>query len=301
MRKKPLLISGSSHPHLAEELASQLNISLGKRSISQFPDGETQVEILEDVAQKSIYVIQTIAFEPNHYLVELLLIIDALKRGLADTITVIIPYLGYSRQDRTNQKIVPISAKLLADLLVQAGANHLITCDLHSDQVEGFFNIPVTHLHCYPLVHAHLKHQIIPNLTLVSPDLGSVKMVEKMAKLFNVEMVIINKERIDPSSVTMSLIGNVKNKTVLIVDDMSSTAETIIKAAKLCQEHGATNILVSVTHGLFVQGALKKLENSCVEKIICTNTVNLKSAPCKRLEIITVAPLIADVIRDQFK
>ena len=296
----PLLFCGSSHEALAKEVAIELNIPLGKMSLSQFPDGETAVEIQEDVRGRDVFILQSTAINPSFYLLELLIIIDALKRSSAQNIVAIIPYFGYCRQDRKDKPGVPITAKLVANMLMAAGITRLITFDLHAGQLEGFFEIPVDHFHCQQLLAETTKTLISTDCIIVAPDIGSIKVAEKMAKLMNTDFVIIEKQRLSAVEVKMNLIGTLRSKHVLIIDDMCSTASTLIAAAKLCQQHGAEKVVAAVTHGICTGEAVKKIEESSLAALLITNTVPSFDRFSLSSKIITlsIAPLIAKGIKD---
>lgn len=298
MKQQPILFAGSSHLKLAEDVCKELNISLGRMHLSQFPDGETDVQILENVRGRDVFVLQSIVIEPNHYLFELLIVIDALKRSSAKSITAIIPYLGYSRQDRKNKPGVPITAKLVANVLAAAGITNLITFDLHADQVEGFFETTVDHLHCQELLYNACKSQDRSDCVVVAPDIGSMKIAESMAKLLNTELAVIKKERLNPFEVSMTLIGDVSHKNVLITDDLCSTAGTLVAAANLCRQHGASKIMGAITHGLFVEEALTKIESSALDCLFITDTIQPRTAFPSCIKTISVAPLIAEAINN---
>jgi ribose-phosphate pyrophosphokinase len=297
MAKQPILFAGSSNTKLAQAVCSELNIPLGRMLLDKFPDGETQVQILEEVRGSDVFILQSIAGEPNHYLFELLIIIDAIKRSAAKSVTAIIPYFGYCRQDRKNKLGVPITAKLVANVLTAAGITHLITFDLHADQVEGFFETTVDHLHCQKLLSDVAKQLMGGECMVIAPDIGSVKIAERVAKVLNVELAVIQKERINPSEVRMTLIGNVSNKHVLITDDLCSTAGTLIAAANLCREQGAEKIVAMVTHGLFVGDAITRIESSALDYIFITDTIQMPYLFSERIKIVSVAPMIAGAIR----
>lgn len=294
------LFAGSSNPVLAQEIAEISNINLGKISIKEFPDGEIHVEILECVRGCDIFVVQTIATKPNHFLMELMIIIDALKRASVRSITAVIPYFGYCRQDRkANGARVPITAKLVADLIERAGATQVVTMDLHAPQVQGFFNIPVDDIMAGPALLEELERSYFKDFVVVTPDIGSAKLARNYAKLTGSEYVIIDKSRISATEVSVNnLYGDVKGKNVLLIDDICSTAGTLVAAAKTCSEAGANRIVSLVTHGLFVRDAIKKIEESPIESLIISNTIPLSSnsLACKKLHQVSVARLFAEAI-----
>lgn len=295
----PLLFSGSSQIPLAQEVAAELNISLGSISLDKFPDGETSIEILEDVLNRTVFVLQSTVLDTNNYLIELLLIVDALKRSGAKTICAIIPYFGYSRQDRKDRCGVPISAKLVANMLSAAGITHLITFDLHSSQLEGFFEIPVIHLHCQKLLGDEALKLLEKEFTIVVPDIGSIKIVKKLSQLVNINFVVIEKQRLSSKEVKMNLIGNLSTKSILIVDDICSTAGTLIAAASLCRNLGVEQIVVAVTHAICCGDALQKIESSPIQSLIVTNSVPPfnRFSNSSKIHIVSIAPMIAEAIK----
>ena len=295
MNKSKLIFSGSSHQALAKEICMFGQACLGKCHIAQFPDGEISIEIHEEVRGREVFVVQTLAMDPNRYLVELLLLIDALKRDAAKSIGVIIPYFGYCRQDRRNKPGVPISAKLMANLISSAGASRVITCDLHADQVEGFFEIPVEQLHCQQLLCEAVKKKNSDNCIVVAPDIGSIKVSEKVAKLLRVDFAIVNKKRMNAFEVEGTLIGDVKGKNVLIVDDLCSTGGTLIAAAELCRSLGARKIMVAVSHALLVANACTKIAASPIEEFYLTNSIDCSHlGSFNGFSVTSIAPLIAE-------
>lgn len=296
MNRKLKLFGGSSHQTLTDKVCKALNIARGKIDLTQFPDGEIHVQILEDVRGCDVFIVQSIVNQPNHYLMELLIIIDALKRASAKSITAVIPYFGYCRQDRRNVPGVPITAKLVANLLTCAGIDQLITCDLHADQMEGFFEIPVQHLHADKILCDAARPLIEKECILVAPDIGSVKIAERMAKIMQAPLAVIKKERKNSHDVSMTLIGIVKGKSVLIVDDLCSTAGTLAAAANLCKKEGAIKVIGAVTHGLFVEDAIDKIERSILERLIVTDTIPQGFASTQ-IDEISIAPLIAHCIK----
>lgn len=297
---EPLLFSGTSHPVLAQAVANQLGIALGKIEIGRFPDGEIAVQLLESVRGREVFVLQSVALDPNNYLMELLLIIDALKRASAKNIVVVMTYYGYCRQDRKDLPRVPITAKLVANLLVVAGATRLLAVDLHAGQLQGFFDIPVDHIHGRKPLLDRFQEYTITNCIVVAPDVGSVKIARAYANYLGVDFAIINKHRVTATEVDeVTLIGEVKGKDVLLADDMCSTAGTLVSAAKACQEKGARRIFAAVTHGICVDDAVKKIENSPIEAVLMTDTIPYTDRfdGSTKFETVSIAPLLAHAIR----
>lgn len=295
-----LLFSGTSHPELAKEIADCLKVPLGKVHISNFPDGEISLQILESVRGKDTFVLQTVALDPNNLLVELLIMIDALKRASAKSIVVLVPYFGYARQDRRDRPRVPISAKLVANLLTTAGATHLVTMDLHAAQLEGFFDLPVDNLYARSLMIEELRSLKTDRLVVVAPDVGSIKIAKDYASHLGVDFAVANKYRISASGDIegVMIIGDVKGKDVLLADDMCSTGSTLLSAAKACREKGAQRIFAVITHGLFVGDAVKKIEESPIELVYMANTIptsHLKGFT--KLKVVSIANLFGRAIR----
>jgi ribose-phosphate pyrophosphokinase len=300
MTTTPIIFSGSSHPALGQEVAILLGTTLGKRDLHLFPDNEIFVEILEDVQGRRVFVLQTLGSDPNFHLMELFIILDALKRASAASITAILPYYGYARQDRLDKRGVPITAKLVANLLTCAGTNQLITVDLHSEQIEGFFDIPVHHLVSRTLLIPYCASLYLENLVVVAPDKGAIKIASDYAKQLNVPIALIEKERIDSFRVEMRLfVGDVKGKTVLLPDDMCSTAGTLVNAAQVCAQLGAKRIIAVVGHGLFIENAIDRIEESPLEMLITTNTIPIaeKVHAHPKIRVVSIAPLLAEAIR----
>ncbi|AAP05311.1 ribose-phosphate diphosphokinase [Chlamydia caviae] len=296
MNKQPILLSGSSNLILAQNVCAELKIKLGRMELNQFPDGETHVKVLEDVRGRDVFIMQSIVGQPNHYLFELLIIADALKRSSAKSITAIIPYLGYCRQDRRNKTGEPITAKLVADVLTTAGITNLITCDLHADQIEGFYKTHVDHLHCQQLFVDTIKSCISQDCIAIAPDIGSIKIAERIARMLDTGLAVIKKERLNSFEVSMQLIGEVQDKNVVIIDDLCSTANTLVEAANLCKQKGAKKIIATVTHGLFVGDAIQKIETSALESLFVTDTIHLQStSTC--IKTLSTAPMIASAIK----
>ena len=294
------LFSGTSHQAFALELASYLGVELGKVLFEPFPDGEIYLQIQENVRGRDVFVIQSIAREPNYYLMELLIMIDALKRASAKSIVAVIPYFGYSRQDRKDKPRVPISAKLVADLLATAGATRVLTMDLHAGQIQGFFDIPVDNLYARPILADNFGKLRLQDLVIMAPDLGAIKIARAYANHLHAEFAVMDKRRVSTEEVSItSIIGSdVKGRIVLLVDDLCSTAGTLVTAAETCQHAGAKQIYAAFTHGLLVGGATQKLEYSPIEKIFISNTVPLPEELVRpKFDVISVAPLFGEAIR----
>lgn len=295
MTSEILLFAGTSHPELAQQVAKQLGVSLGKVNIRAFPDEEIGVQILENVRGRDVFVLQSIARHPNLYLMEMLIIIDALKRASARSVTAVIPYFGYARQDRKDKGRVPITAKLVANLLETAGANRVLTLDLHADQVEGFFDIPVDNLSSYPLFVKVAKELHLNDPIVVAPDLGSVRKGRQFARLYGSKLAIVDKHRESDETVRENaLIGTVKGREVLVVDDICSTGMTLKMATEVCRREGAKRILAFVTHGL----TFEKVLDCGIERIFTTDSTPQKSD--NQIEVVSIAPLLAKAIEAIF-
>lgn len=297
-----LLFAGTSHPAMAEQIAKELGRPLGKVRIDAFPDCEIGVQILENVRGRDVFVLQTIARHPNHYLMELFILIDALKRASARSIAAVIPYFGYARQDRKDKGRVPITAKLVANLLEKAGASRVLTMDLHAEQVQGFFDIPVDNLYARPLLVEAIGKIGVENPIVVAPDIGSLRLARSFALAMQTDYGIVDKRRINAKQVEIrALIGDVLGKDVILVDDICSTGETLRAASWECKKAGAKRVFAAATHGLLMG---KAFEESAIEKMWITNTVpSEKSESSWKVEIVSVAPLFAQAIdsiaRDQ--
>lgn len=281
---------------LAQEIASFLKMELGKVIIEDFPDGEIGVRINENVRGRDVFVIQSVARQPNFYLMELLIMIDALKRAFARTIVVVLPYFCYARQDRKDKGREPITAKLVADLVERVGATCVMTMDLHTEQIQGFFDIPVDNLHARPALVQAVKDYGITDCVVVTPDIGSVKIAREFSADLRADMAIINKRRLDAEQVEANaLIGEVKGKDVLLVDDIYSTGGTMKKGAKVCKALGAKRIFGAVTHGLMLgEGCV----DSLIERLFITDTLAQKAGyHASNVQVVTVAPVFGQAIQ----
>ncbi|GAB4236139.1 MAG: ribose-phosphate pyrophosphokinase [Chlamydiales bacterium] len=294
-----VVFSGSSHPKLSLAVAQELGAVLGEVSLEKFPDGEKQVQILESVRGKDVYIIQSVALRPDEYLMELLIMIDALRRASAKSINAVLPYYGYCRQDRKDRPRVPITAKLVADLIEKAGATRVLTMDLHAGQIQGFFNVPVDNITARHVLIDELKKIDLDPLVVVSPDIGSNKLARSYASQLGGDFAVIDKHRCNSTHVEVTnLIGDVNGKNVLLADDMGSTGSTLLSAAKACQEKGARRILAVVTHGLFIADAPNQLQQSSIEAVFVSDTIprNERLDGFAKLRYISVAPVLANAI-----
>jgi ribose-phosphate pyrophosphokinase len=293
------LFSGNANLPLAEEIAQHLHLEVGDADVSRFSDGEVYVQINENVRGQDVFVIQPTSPPVNDNLMELLVMIDAFKRASARRITAVLPYYGYGRQDRKSQSRVPISAKLVADLITTAGANRVLAIDLHAGQIQGFFNIPVDHLFAAPVLIDHLEKKQLEDIVLVSPDAGGVERARAIAKRLRAGLAIIDKRRDGPNvAVFMYLIGEVKGKDVVVIDDLIDTAGTLIQAVEAVKREGARRVLACGVHPVLSGPALSRLANSDLEELIITNSIPLppeKQLP--KIHVLSVAPLLAEAIR----
>lgn len=296
-----MVFSGNANPRLAEKVVRHLNIPLGKALVGQFSDGEVQVEILENVRGKDVFIIQPTCRPTNDNLMELSIMCDALRRASAWRITTVIPYFGYSRQDRRVRSArVPISAKVVANMLTVAGANRILTVDLHADQVQGFFDVPVDNVYASPVLLGDVWRQKYDNLIVVSPDVGGVVRARALAKrLDDAELAIIDKRRPRANvSQVMHIIGDVQGKTCLIVDDMVDTAGTLCKAADALKEHGAERVVAYATHPVLSGPAIENLSGSSLDELVVTDTIPLtpEAEACENIRQLTVAGVLAETI-----
>ncbi len=302
MRNDIMLISGNSNPLLAREISECLGQQLSLTQPRRFSDGEILVELAENMRGRDIYVIQSTCAPVNDNLMELLLIIDALKRASANCINAVIPYYGYARQDRKAAPRVPISAKLVADLITAAGASRVLGMDLHAGQIQGFFNIPVDHLYAAPVLLDYLRTKKAEDLVLVSPDAGGVERTRYFARHLgaDVPIAIVDKRREAPNVArAMNIVGEVKGKLAVIIDDMVDTAGTLTQAAQVIMNLGAVEVQACATHAVLSGPALERIENSVLSSVVVTNTIPLteEAAASSKIKVISVAPLLAEAIR----
>lgn len=294
------VFSGNANPLLAKEICDHLGIALGKAEVDRFPDGEVRLQIRENVRGTDVFVIQPTCRPVNDNLVELLILLDAFRRASANRITAVIPYYGYARQDRKDRPRVPISSKLVADLLTSAGANRILALDLHAGQIQGYFNIPVDHLYATPVTVKYFKGLKLKNMTVVSPDTGGVERARSFAKKLRAPLAIIDKRREDATTVeVMNVIGDVAGRVCLIVDDMIDTGGTLVRGAKTLKEKGAERVFACCVHGVFAGDALDIICKSDLEQVVTTNSIPLQGngRNCNRIKVLSIGKLLAEAIR----
>ena len=291
------VFSGSANPALTDKITAYLKTSPGEVEISRFPDGELFVKIKENIRGRDVFVVQPICKPPNENLMELLIMIDAMRRASAARITAVLPFYGYARQDRKDQPRVPITAKLVANLLVASGANRLLTMDLHAQQIQGFFDIPVDHLYASPIFTRYLQEKNLTNPVIVSPDTGGVKAAYAYSQMLGCGLAVAAKQRKGPTEVeAWSLVGDVDGCTAIMVDDLTTTAGTLCSAAELLAEGGAREIYAAVSHATITPMGLERLEDSRIKELIVTDTVPLVDAGGFPVTVLSVAELLAEAI-----
>ncbi len=293
------IFSGNSTPELANKICEYLNLSLGSAQVKTFSDGEIQIEIDENVRSKDVFIIQSTCSPVNDHLVELLLMIDAMKRSSANRITAVVPYFGYARQDKKVAPRVPISAKLVANMLAVAGANRVITMDLHAGQIQGFFDIPVDNIFAAPLLIEYIGKKFNGNLVIVSPDAGGVERARAFAKRLNADLAIVDKRRSAPNQAkAMAVIGDVKDKTVVILDDMADTAGTLTEAADALKENGAKEIHACCAHAVLSGPAIDRISASGLKSLVVTDTIPLRenALACGKIVVISISELVGEAI-----
>ncbi len=293
------IFSGRSNRALAESICKSIDVPLGKVMLRDFPNGETFARIEENVRGEDTFVVQSTCPPVNQNIMELFIMIDALRRASASRITAVLPFYGYARQDRKDQPRVPISAKLMANLLVSAGANRILTVDLHAQQIQGFFDIPVDHLYAAPVLFEYLKKMDLGDqVAVVSPDVGGIKMAHAYSQLLHADLAIVAKRRMSDTEVeTVSVIGKVRDKTVVMVDDMTETAGTLVSAAKILRRRGAKRIIAVVSHAGLNDLGIKRLRKSNIDELITTDTVPRPSIEGLRLTTCSVAGLLGEAIK----
>lgn len=300
MLERIRVFSGNANISLAQKICEKLGVPLGKANVTTFSDGETRVEINENVRGMDVFIIQSTCTPVNVTLMELLIMSDAMKRASADRITAVVPYYGYARQDRKVAPRAPISAKLVADLITTAGAQRLLSMDLHAGQIQGFFNIPVDNLFATPVLIDYMKRNYQDNTVVVSPDTGGVERARAFGKRLGASLAIIDKRREGPNEAqVMNIIGNIKDKRVIILDDMVDTAGTVVQAANALTDAGALEVSVCCTHPVLSGPAIDRIESSNIKEFIVTDTIPLseKAAHCTRIKILSVSGLLSEAVR----
>ena len=295
-----MVFTGNANPRLAQDVVRHLSISIGRAVVGRFSDGEVMVEILENVRGKDVFVLQSTSMPTNDNLMELLVLVDALKRASAGRITAAIPYFGYARQDRRPRSVrVPITAKVVANMLTTVGIDRLLTMDLHSDQIQGFFDIPVDNIYSMPILLGHLWKNDYQNLVVVSPDVGGVVRARQMAKRLECDLAIIDKRcpKFNVAKV-MNIIGDVDGRTCVIMDDMVDTANTLCEAARALKEQGAASVMAYCTHAVLSGKAVERIADSALDKLVVTDTIPLRedAKACTRIHQLSVASLLAETM-----
>lgn len=292
------IFTGNAHPALAKDICSYLDVELGNATVSSFPDGETFVKINDNIRGRDVFIIQPTCPPTNQNLMELLILVDAARRASAARITAVIPFFGYARQDRKDQPRVPITAKLVANILVASGVNRVLTMDLHAQQLQGFFDIPVDHLHALPVMVEYIRTLNIPNLIVVSPDVGGVKMASAYATALGTRLAIVVKQRKSATETEAShIIGDIHGKNILIVDDLTETAGTITGAARILRENGALDIYAGISHTILTDMAVERLKGSDLKELITTNSVPARLVTGSRVTSLSVAGLLGEGIK----
>ncbi len=294
-----MLFSGNSNPGLSKKISDNLGVALGSCDIERFSDGEIKVKINQNVRGKDVFVIQSTSYPANEHLMELLIMIDALKRASAQRITAVLPYYGYARQDRKDRPRVPITAKLVANLVTRAGADRVLTIDLHAGQIQGFFDIPLDHLFAVSVFGQYFKDKNIKDIVIVSPDVGGIKTARAYAKKFGADLAVVDKRRIDDKKTeVMHIMGDVKGKNVVMVDDMVATAGSLTEAAAALKKNGAKDIYAAVTHPVLCGPAIERLKGSEIKELVVTDTIPLSEE--KKLDMIvqlSISPVLAEAIK----
>ncbi|MEE8381712.1 MAG: ribose-phosphate pyrophosphokinase [Thermodesulfobacteriota bacterium] len=300
MLDKLKVFSGNSNTLLAQEISKELQIPLGKANVKKFSDGEIQVEIEENVRGMDVFVVQSTCTPVNVYLMELLIMMDAMKRASAERVTAVMPYYGYARQDRKVAPRAPITAKLIADLITTAGASRVLTIDLHAGQIQGFFNIPVDHLYSAPVMIEFIKKKFADNLVIVSPDAGGVERARAFGKRLGASLAIIDKRRPEPNqSSVMNIIGEIQNKTALLLDDMVDTAGTLTQSADALLKAGAKRVAACCTHPVLSGAAIERINKSALQELVVTDTIPLReeAKSCKKIVALSVSKLLGEAIK----
>ncbi|MCX5692966.1 MAG: ribose-phosphate pyrophosphokinase [Candidatus Omnitrophica bacterium] len=292
------IITGNANPKLAQEICKYLKMPLGDALVTTFSEGEIRVKINENVRGKDVFIIQPTCYPVNNNLMELLILIDSLRRASAKRITAVVPYFGYARQDRKDQPRVPITAKLVANLITTAGVDRILTVDLHAGQIQGFFDIPMDHLYAVNIFVNHIKKIKLKDIVIVSPDVGGIKMARAYAKKFEAPLAIVDKRRISGEDTeAMNILGEIKGKNLIIVDDLVATASSLVEAASALKKQGGKEIYAAITHPVLSGPAIKRINDSAIKKLFVTNTIPVENGKKhKKIEVLSIAPLLAEAI-----
>ena len=294
------VFSGSAHPELTRDIAAFLSVQPGQARLRRFPDSEVSFQIDENIRGTDVFIVQPTCSPVDQHIMEMLIMIDAFKRSSAARITAVLPYFGYARQDRKDKPRVPISSKVVSDLLVASGTDRLLTMDLHAPQIQGFFSIPVDHLFATPVLVEHFQKLNLQNLTVVSPDAGGVERARAFAKRLNAELAIMNKRRIEANvAQVMNVIGDVDGQTCLVVDDIIDTAGTLVKAVEALLKAGATKVHACCTHPVLSGPAIERIQKSDLMEVVVTNTIPLhnEAKRCKKISVLSVGKLLAEAVQ----
>jgi ribose-phosphate pyrophosphokinase len=292
------IVTGTAHPRLVADICSYLGVPICDATVSTFPDGETFVKINENIRGRDVYIVQPTCPPTNQNLMELLILVDAARRSSAARITAVIPFFGYARQDRKDQPRVPITAKLVANLLVAAGVQRMLTMDLHAQQLQGFFDIPVDHLYALPVMMNYLHTLGLGDLVVVSPDVGGVKMASAYAEALKAGLAIVVKRRLSALEIeAVAVIGEVRGKNVILVDDLTETAGTLVGAARILRDHGARDVYAGVSHAVLTDLAVERLRSSEIKELITTDSVPVRTDINSRVKVLSVAELLGEGIR----
>lgn len=292
------IFTGNAHPELGAAICRDIGTDLGRCEVTRFTDGETKVRILDDVRGLHTFVVQPTCMPANEHLMELLIMIDALRRASARLITAVVPYYGYARQDRKHEGRVPITAKLVANLMTSAGADRVLCMDLHASQIQGFFDIPLDHLYAQPVLVEHLRQMPLERLVVMSPDIGNIKMADSYAKQLNGDLAVCEKRRLSDTEIEHGyVIGEIKDRDVIIIDDMITSAGSMASAIQVAREGGARKVIACAVHGLFAGPAFERLQNAGPDEIVVTNTVPQGECPAGlKRTVLSVASLLAEAI-----
>jgi len=293
------IITGNANPKLAQEICKYLKMPLGDALVTTFSEGEIRVKINKNVRGKDVFIVQSTCSPVNNNLMELLILIDALRRASAKRITAVLPYFGYARQDRKDQPRVPITAKLVANLITSAGVDRILTVDLHAGQIQGFFDIPMDHLYAVNIFVKHIKKIKLKDIVIVSPDVGGIKMARAYAKKFEAPLAIVDKRRISGEDTeAMNILGDIKGKNLIIVDDLVATASSLVEAASALKKQGGKEIYAAITHPVLSGPAIKRVNDSVIKKLFVTNTIPVENGKKhKKIEVLSIAPLLAEAIK----